>query len=169
MRIHKGAGFGAHPHQNMEIITYVLEGTVEHRVTMETHTQINAGEVQIMTAGSGVRHSEYKASSTERLNLLLIWIIPNQRDSEPRYAQKRFSDNAQITLLISPDSDDGSLPIRQDAKVFNILIGNEIVLFEPASDRTYYVHVARGDFVLERHEPQSWRRSLCCRGGEVGI
>ncbi|MCG2581335.1 MAG: pirin family protein [Marinobacter sp.] len=143
-----GAGFGTHPHQDMEIITYVLEGTVEHRDTMNTHSRVIAGEVQIMSAGSGVRHSEYNASSTEPLNFLQIWIIPNQRDAEPRYGQKDFSDRAGITLMISPDGEEGSLPIRQDTRVYKILINSEALPFKPAPKRIYYVQIARGELSL---------------------
>lgn len=114
-RVAPGAGFGAHPHRDMEIITCVLDGAIEHRDTMDHQTRLRAGEVQVMSAGTGIRHSEFNASTTDPLHFLQIWIIPEHRGGEPRYAQKDFSGAGGHTLLVSPDGRDGSLPIRQDA------------------------------------------------------
>lgn len=112
--IDAGQGFGTHPHKDMEILTYVLSGTVEHQDSMGNKEQIPAGEFQIMSAGTGVRHSEYNASQTEPLHLYQIWIIPEENGIEPRYAQRRF-DNAQgRQLVLSPDARDGSLKVFQD-------------------------------------------------------
>ncbi|MDL4914724.1 MAG: pirin family protein [Enterobacterales bacterium endosymbiont of Blomia tropicalis] len=112
--IDPGQGFGTHPHKDMEILTYVLSGTVEHQDSMGNKEQIPAGEFQIMSAGTGVRHSEYNASSTEALHLYQIWIIPERTGIEPRYDQRRFSDVEGRQFILTPDARDGSLKVYQD-------------------------------------------------------
>lgn len=112
--IDAGQGFGTHPHKDMEILTYVLSGTVEHEDSMGNKEQIPAGEFQIMSAGTGVRHSEYNASEEVPLHLYQIWIIPQETGIEPRYAQRRFDDVQGRQLVLSPDARDGSLKVFQD-------------------------------------------------------
>ncbi|MFD1800854.1 pirin family protein [Mixta tenebrionis] len=112
--IDAGQGFGTHPHKDMEILTYVLSGTVEHQDSMGNKEQIPAGEFQIMSAGTGVRHSEYNASSSEPLHLYQIWIIPEKTGIEPRYAQRRFAVVQGRQLILSPDAREGSLKVYQD-------------------------------------------------------
>jgi len=109
-----GQGFGTHPHKDMEILTYVLSGTVEHKDSMGNKEQIPAGEFQIMSAGTGVRHSEYNASKDVPLHLYQIWIIPEKTGIEPRYAQRRFDDVQGRQLVLSPDAREGSLKVFQD-------------------------------------------------------
>ncbi|HBZ14304.1 pirin family protein [Pantoea sp. NPDC088449] len=109
-----GQGFGTHPHKDMEILTYVLSGTVEHQDSMGNKEQIPAGEFQIMSAGTGVRHSEYNASATDPLHLYQIWIIPERKGIEPRYAQRRFADVKGRQFVLTPDERDGSLKVFQD-------------------------------------------------------
>ncbi|MEJ5062063.1 pirin family protein [Erwinia sp. MYb375] len=109
-----GQGFGTHPHKDMEILTYVLSGTVEHQDSMGNKEQIPAGEFQIMSAGTGVRHSEYNASKDVPLHLYQIWIIPEKTGIEPRYAQRRFDDVQGRQLVLSPDAREGSLKVFQD-------------------------------------------------------
>jgi len=109
-----GQGFGTHPHKDMEILTYVLSGTVEHQDSMGNKEQIPAGEFQIMSAGTGVRHSEYNASATDPLHLYQIWIIPERKGIEPRYAQRRFADVKGRHFVLTPDERDGSLKVFQD-------------------------------------------------------
>jgi len=109
-----GQGFGTHPHKDMEILTYVLSGTVEHKDSMGNKEQIPAGEFQIMSAGTGVRHSEYNASKDVPLHLYQIWIIPEKTGLEPRYAQRRFDDVQGRQLVLSPDAREGSLKVFQD-------------------------------------------------------
>ena len=109
-----GQGFGTHPHKDMEILTYVLSGTVEHQDSMGNKEQIPAGEFQIMSAGTGVRHSEYNASESEPLHLYQIWIIPERTGIEPRYDQRRFPDVQGRQLVLSPDAREGSLKVYQD-------------------------------------------------------
>lgn len=109
-----GQGFGTHPHKDMEILTYVLSGTVEHKDSMGNKEQIPAGEFQIMSAGTGIRHSEYNASKDVPLHLYQIWIIPEKTGIEPRYAQRRFDDVQGRQLVLSPDAREGSLKVYQD-------------------------------------------------------
>lgn len=143
-----GAGFGAHPHKDMEIITYVLDGSIAHKDTMNNVSQLKSGEVQVMSAGTGVFHSEFNASQTDRLNFLQIWVLPNETGAEPRYAQKDFSAAKGVTLVVSPDGRAGSLPIRQDANVYQVKLEQEKAVFHPGEGRVYYVQVARGEMTL---------------------
>ena len=106
-----GQGFGTHPHKDMEILTYVLSGTVEHQDSMGNKEQIPTGEFQIMSAGTGVRHSEYNASDKDPLHLYQIWIIPERKGIEPRYAQRRFEDVKGRQFVLSPDEREGSLKV----------------------------------------------------------
>lgn len=112
--IEAGQGFGTHPHKDMEILTYVLSGTVEHQDSMGNKAQIPAGEFQIMSAGTGVRHSEYNASERDPLHLYQIWIIPERNGIEPRYEQRRFPDVKGRQFVLTPDARDGSLKVFQD-------------------------------------------------------
>lgn len=146
-RVGPGAGFSTHPHRDMEIISYVLEGCIEHRDTMDTHSRLRAGEVQVMSAGTGVRHSEYNASASDELRFLQIWIRPDKSGYSPHYAQRDFSAARGITLLVSPDGREGSLPIRQDAAIHQLRFEGEAqVAARP--DRIYYLQVARGQLTL---------------------
>src|SRR5688500_8650236 len=113
-----GRGFGSHPHRDMEIVTYVLDGAVEHKDSMGTGAVIRPGDVQRMSAGTGVVHSEFNASKSEALHLLQIWLLPARRGIEPSYEQKHFSaeDKAgKLRLVASPDGRDGSVTIHTDA------------------------------------------------------
>jgi redox-sensitive bicupin YhaK (pirin superfamily) len=113
-----GTGFGSHPHDNMEIITIPLEGALEHKDSMGNIGVIHAGEVQVMSAGTGITHSEYNHSKTEAANTLQIWLFPKENDIEPRYDQKSFKDVLtvnQLTTLISPEKTNDTLWINQDA------------------------------------------------------
>jgi quercetin 2,3-dioxygenase len=139
-----GAGFDTHGHRDMEIITYVLEGEIEHRDTMDHHTKLKAGEVQVMSAGAGVRHSEFNASREEPLKFLQIWIQPDVQGAEPRYAQKDFSGQDGVVLVVSADGRDGSLPIRQDASIYRLQLKQQATTFDTAPGRLYYLQVARG-------------------------
>lgn len=110
-------GFPAHGHDNMEILTYVLRGAVSHRDSMGNEQKVTAGEFQLMSAGTGVTHSEYNREH-DALELLQIWLYPNARNTEPGYQQKRFADVDGLQLVVSPDGTDGSLVIRQDARIW---------------------------------------------------
>lgn len=113
-----GAGFGTHPHDNMEIVTIPISGALEHRDSMGNIGVIHSGEVQAMSAGSGVTHSEYNHSKTEAANTLQIWVFPKERNIKPRYDQKNFTDELkpnQLVTLVSPDTSGGAIWINQDA------------------------------------------------------
>ncbi|WKN21233.1 pirin family protein [Azotobacter vinelandii] len=144
-RVAPRSGFDAHPHRDMEIVTYMLEGTVEHKDSMGNSSRLRAGEVQVMSAGSGVVHSEYNPSASEPLHLLQIWIQPRESRVPPRYAQKDFSSLRGLGLLVSPDGREGSLPIRQDACLYLARLDDRQRTSQPArTGRTYYLHVASG-------------------------
>ena len=142
-------GFGTHPHQNMEIITYVLEGAIAHKDSMGNGSTIRPGNVQYMSAGTGVRHSEFNPASTEHTRLLQIWIQPDQLGGVPLYGEKEFSreeKQGRLRLVISGDGAEDSIKIRQNARLqiglFDAEQRQELVL---ANDRLTYVHVARGE------------------------
>ena len=147
-RVAPGRGFPTHPHRNMEIISYVLEGGLEHRDSMGTGSVIRPGEVQRMSAGTGVTHSEYNHSRSEPVHFLQIWIIPNQTGIRPGYEQKTFGDEekrGKLRLIASPDGDQGSVTIHQDAKVYATrLEAGEEVVYEIRPGRHAWVQIARG-------------------------
>ena len=113
-KIAAGEGFPTHPHKDMEILTYVMEGAVAHQDSMGNKEQVNAGEFQIMSAGTGIRHSEFNAHQDRDLHLYQIWIIPDQKNLTPRYEQKAFDVPQGRQLVLSPDERDGSLKVFQD-------------------------------------------------------
>lgn len=147
-RIAPGAGFPSHSHRDMEIITYLLQGALEHKDSMGNGSVIRPGEVQRMSAGTGVMHSEFNASKTEEAHLLQIWIEPEQRGVAPGYEQKTFAPadkQGRLRLLASPDGRDGSVSIHQNARLFATLLhtGETVEYFPPAA-RQSYVHLAKG-------------------------
>lgn len=143
-RVAPESGFDTHPHRDMEIISYMLEGAIEHKDTMGFHTTLKAGEVQVMSAGSGVAHSEFNRSPNEALHFLQIWIKPEITGIAPSYDQKDFSDARGIQLIVSPDGRDGSLKIHQDACLYKMLLTRETRQHPVIAGRTYYLHVADG-------------------------
>ncbi len=149
-KIEGGQGFGAHPHEHMEIITYVLQGALEHQDNTGARAQLKAGEIQVMHAGTGIVHSEYNASKTDLLHLLQIWILPNTKAVKPGHAQKSFADQTGATLIVSPDGRDGSLSIHQDANIWQLKFDADTqdVDHELDSERTYYLHLATGELTL---------------------
>lgn len=151
-RVAAGKGFGQHPHRDMEIFSYVLEGALEHKDTLGTGSVIRPGDVQLMSAGSGVAHSEFNHSASEPVHFLQIWIVPNVAGATPTYQQEHFSPEqkrGRLQLIISPEGKDGSLKVRQDARGYaGLFDGNETASLELAADRYAYVHVARGSVVL---------------------
>jgi len=153
-RIQKGSGFGAHGHRDMEIITYVLEGAIAHEDSIGTGSIIVAGDVQRMSAGTGVRHAEYNAHEGET-HFLQIWIEPRLAGIEPSYAQKHFpaqEKRARLRLIVSPDGRDGSLGMNQDALVYaGLFEGAERASLALAAGRKGYVHVARGRIKVNGH------------------
>jgi redox-sensitive bicupin YhaK (pirin superfamily) len=147
-RVAAGQGFGTHGHRDMEIISYVLEGELAHKDSMGNGSTIRPGDVQRMSAGSGVRHSEFNPSSTNPVHFLQIWIQPNAQGIEPSYEEKRFSvqeKRGRLRIIASPDQADGSVLIHQDARVYaGLFDGEETATLNVAPGRTLYVHVARG-------------------------
>lgn len=147
-----GRGFGMHPHRDMEIITYVLEGGLQHNDSMGNGSVITPGEVQRMSAGTGVAHSEYNDSATDPVHLLQIWIFPEQNGLEPSYEQKRFSDDEKrggLKLIGSRDARDGAVRIQQDVELYaTILAPEEKVTHELQPGRHAWVQVVRGDVTL---------------------
>jgi redox-sensitive bicupin YhaK (pirin superfamily) len=146
--VQPGTGFGTHGHRDMEILTYVLSGTLRHRDSMGHGEDIRYGEVQVMSAGTGVQHSEVNPSTDEAVHLLQIWIIPDKQDLTPGYQQKEFplqDKLARWCMLASPDAAEGSLLIHQDARVFAArLDGAEKLDYPIIARRKIYLHVARG-------------------------
>ena len=147
-RVRQGRGFDTHPHRDMEIFSYVLEGALEHKDSMGTGSVIRPGDVQMMSAGSGIRHSEYNASREEPVHFLQIWIVPNRKGVTPRYQQQHFAaaeKRGRLRLIISPDGAEGSLSVYQDARVYaGLFDGAEQQRFELPANRFAYIQVARG-------------------------
>jgi redox-sensitive bicupin YhaK (pirin superfamily) len=175
-RIAPGTGFGTHGHRDMEIVSYVLEGALGHKDSMGNGTQIVPGDVQRMSAGSGIRHSEFNHAPNETTHFLQIWIIPNEQGIQPGYEQKNFAateKRGRLALVASPDGRDGSVTIHADAAMYaGLFDGDESAEMALDARRQTYVHVARGsvnvnghdvtagDAVLINHEP-----SLQLKGG----
>jgi len=151
-RVAPGEGFPTHGHRDMEIVSYVLEGALEHQDSLGTGSVIRPGDVQRMSAGTGVRHSEYNASKTELVHFLQIWILPQANGIAPGYEQKHFAPadlTGKLRLIASPDGRDGSVTIHQDAQLYAVkLDGAMNVTHALAAGRRAYVHVARGSVVL---------------------
>ncbi|HEV7856755.1 MAG TPA: pirin family protein [Herminiimonas sp.] len=147
-RVNAGGGFGTHAHRDMEIISYVLEGELAHKDSMGTGSVIRPGDVQRMSAGSGVRHSEYNHAKDQTTHFLQIWIQPNVNGIPPSYEEKHFAADekrGRLRLIASPDGADGSVLIHQDAKLYaGLFDGAEAASLPLAAGRRAYVHVARG-------------------------
>lgn len=147
-RVAAGGGFGKHPHRDMEIFSYVLDGALEHKDSLGTGSVIRPGDVQLMSAGTGVSHSEYNASTTAPVHFLQIWIVPAKKGIAPRYQQQHFSaeeKRGQLRLVMSPDGANGSLAINQDARVYaGLFNGTERAALSLPVGRHAYVHVATG-------------------------
>ena len=151
-RVAPGAGFPTHGHRDMEIVSYVLEGALEHQDSLGTGSVIRPGDVQRMSAGTGVRHSEFNASKSEFVRFLQIWILPKTNGIAPGYEQKHFAPadlSGKLRLIASPDGRAGSVTIHQDALLYAAkLDGTMNVSHTLASGRRAYVHVARGSVAL---------------------
>ncbi len=147
-RVQPGRGFGTHPHEDMEIVTYVLSGALAHKDSLGTGSTIRPGELQRMTAGTGITHSEFTASDTEPVHLYQIWLLPEREGLEPSYEQKAFPEEERhnrLRLVASPDGDEGSLTIRQDARLYLATLdeGHEVA-HGIAPGRHAWLQVLRG-------------------------
>jgi quercetin 2,3-dioxygenase len=147
-----GRGFPMHGHRDMEIITYILEGALAHEDSMGNGSVIRPGDVQRMSAGTGVRHSEKNASADERVHLLQIWILPDTLDLEPEYEQKAFSEEerrGQLRLIASADAREGSVRVHQDISLFASILGaGETVVRTMDPNRYAWIQVARGSITV---------------------
>jgi redox-sensitive bicupin YhaK (pirin superfamily) len=154
--VQPGHGFPTHGHRDMEIVTYILEGALEHRDSMGTGSIIRRGDAQRMSAGTGVRHSEANPSPDAPVHLLQIWILPSEQGIQPEYEEKKFSDDEKrnkLRLIVSPDGSDGSVRIHQDAKVYaSLLDENQEVVHTLADGRSAWLQVAAGSVTLNEVE-----------------
>ncbi len=155
-RVSPGQGFGTHGHKDMEIISYVLEGALEHKDSIGTGSVILPGDVQVMSAGTGIRHSEFNHSKTEPVHFLQIWVIPAREGIAPRYEQKTFSDadkRGKLRLVGSPDGRAGSVVVHQDVKIFAALLAvGERVTHSLQAGRMGWVQVVSGAVVLNDYD-----------------
>jgi len=144
-----GEGFSTHPHNNMEIITYIVSGELAHKDSMENGSVIKEGEVQRMTAGTGIRHSEYNPSADKEVHLLQIWILPDEKELTPSYEQKNFSEmmkEDELNLIASRDGKDGSVVINQDARIYTCrLSGGKNLDVDIGEGRNVWVQVVDGE------------------------
>ena len=166
-RVAAGQGFGTHGHRDMEIISYVLEGALGHKDSMGNVETITPGEVQRMSAGTGVTHSEFNHDSAGTTHFLQIWILPERTGIEPGYEQKRFDDSekrGRLRLVVSPDGDDGSVTIHQDARMYaGLFDGDGSAELAIAPGRLAYVHLVRGTATV------NGREALVLTTGEVSV
>jgi redox-sensitive bicupin YhaK (pirin superfamily) len=172
-RVQAGAGFGTHPHRDMEIISYVLSGELAHKDSMGNGSTIRPGNVQRMSAGTGVRHSEFNPSPDVVAHFLQIWIQPSIRDIEPSYEEKSFSEQekrGRLRLIVSPDRANGSLLIHQDARVYaGLFDGTEHAELAVAPGRRIYVHVARGRLMANQVVLEAGDALQVTEGAQVNI
>jgi redox-sensitive bicupin YhaK (pirin superfamily) len=154
-RVQPGRGFGTHGHRDMEIVTYVLDGALAHRDSMGNGSTMRPGDVQRMSAGTGVQHSEFNDDPKGVTHFLQIWIEPDRRGVAPSYEQKHFTDDekrGRLRLIASSDGSEGSVSIHQDARMYaGLFDGDESARLDLAPDRVGYVHVARGSVDANGH------------------
>jgi redox-sensitive bicupin YhaK (pirin superfamily) len=172
-RVEAGAGFGTHGHRDMEIISYVLEGELAHRDSIGTGSVIRPGDVQRMSAGRGVRHSEFNNSKSDEVHFLQIWIQPNELGIEPGYEEKRFSPEekrGRLRLIASADGQEGSVRIHQDARIYaGLFEGDESASYELALGRRAYVHVARGRIDVNGSTLEAGDALKCSAAGQLEL
>jgi redox-sensitive bicupin YhaK (pirin superfamily) len=155
-RVQPGKGFGTHSHRDMEILSWVLEGALEHRDSMGTQGVIRPGELQRMSAGTGVTHSEFNASTSEPVHFLQIWLLPEREGLAPSYEQRAFAPadlEDRLHLVASHDGRDGSIRVHQDVNLYASRISPDAnVSFRPAAGRSLWLHVAKGHIQVEGRE-----------------
>jgi redox-sensitive bicupin YhaK (pirin superfamily) len=154
-RVAAGAGFDTHGHKDMEIFSYVLDGALAHRDSLGSGSVIRPGDVQLMSAGTGIRHSEFNASDKDPVHFLQIWVVPEKQGLKPSYAEKHFPEaerHNRLKLIVSPDGRDGSLKIHQDAAIQVGVLEKGARLSEVLKpDRRYWLHVAKGTLDVNGH------------------
>jgi quercetin 2,3-dioxygenase len=147
-RVAPGAGFPSHSHKDMEIISYVLAGAVEHRDSLGTGSVIKPGDVQIMSAGTGITHSEFNNSPTEPVHLLQIWIVPDRRGIEPRYEQRNFSaeeKQGKLILIAAPEGQNGAVTIHQDVYLYaSVMSAGDEISYQVKPNRYAWLQIALG-------------------------
>jgi hypothetical protein len=172
-RVQPGHGFGTHGHRDMEIVSYVLEGALTHKDSMGNGSVIRPGDVQRMTAGTGVMHSEQNASGTELVHFLQIWILPDRNGHKPGYEQKTFSDGdkrGRLRLVASRDGREGSVTIHQDAEIFAGLFDEgEKATYTLAPGRHAWVHVARGSVLVNGQKLDAGDAAAVSDAGDLQI
>lgn len=154
-RVAPGGGFDTHGHKDMEIFSYVLEGALAHRDSLGSGSVIRPGDVQLMSAGTGIRHSEFNASDRDPVHFLQIWIVPEKQGMAPSYAEKHFPEDERrnrLKVIVSTDGRDGSLKIHQDAAIHAGILDEDARLSQTLkSDRRYWLHVAKGALDVQGH------------------
>jgi len=155
-RVVPGAGFGTHGHRDMEILTYVLEGALEHKDSLGTGSVILPGEAQVMSAGTGITHSEYNHSKTEPVHFLQIWILPDKQGIKPRYEQKAFpieEKRGKLRLIAAKDGRNGAVTINQDVDLYtSILEPGDVINYHVQPDRYAWLQIAQGIATLNGEE-----------------
>ena len=154
--VQPGQGFGTHGHRDMEILSYVLEGALQHRDSMGSGSTLKPGDVQLMSAGTGVQHSEFNPSQNDPVHFLQIWILPDQQNVTPSYQERYIQDaqkRGQLKLLASGDPNDDALFLHQDARIYATLLNDdEHIEYALPFGRQTYVHVAQGSIKVNNHE-----------------
>jgi quercetin 2,3-dioxygenase len=172
-RVEGGKGFGTHPHRDMEIISYVLSGALQHKDSMGTGSVIKPGDVQRMSAGTGVTHSEFNASPTEPVHFLQIWILPAARGQAPSYEQKHFTEaerQGKLRLVASNDGAEGSLTLQQDARLYaSLLAPGESASHIFGPQRYGWLHVARGRIAVSGQELLAGDAAAFEQPGQISI
>ena len=172
-RVEGGKGFGTHPHRDMEIISYVLSGSLQHKDSMGTGSVIRPGDVQRMSAGTGVTHSEFNGSATDPVHFLQIWILPDSRGHAPSYEQKHFPEGdrqGRLRLVASKDGREGSLSLHQDAAIFaGLLSSGDRVAHQLPPSRYAWLHVARGKVEVAGQELVAGDAASFEQSGEIAV
>jgi redox-sensitive bicupin YhaK (pirin superfamily) len=172
-RVEPGQGFGTHPHSDMEIVSYVLEGALAHRDSLGNGSLIRPGDVQRMSAGTGVHHSEFNPSEEEGVHFLQIWILPARRGTAPSYEQKRFGEEErrnQLRLVVAPDGAGGAVQIGQDTRIYaGLLDAGATVNLPLAPGRYAWVQVARGELELAGDTLQAGDGAAVSEQAELGL
>ena len=172
-RVAPGGGFPTHPHSDMEIVSYVLEGALEHRDSLGTGSVIRPGDVQRMSAGTGIRHSEFNASTTEPVHFLQIWVIPETTGLAPSYEQKAFAEadkRGRLRLVASHDGRTGSVTLHRDLDLFvSILDPGEGVVHALEHQRGAWLHVARGRITLNDRALEAGDGAAIASAGKIVI